>query len=114
LILIYKKRLLHNKIKEKDELLKQKNTELERLEREINTQENNIENIFTELLKNIRAIYDDFITRITSGKIFTDEILNSVSTAYKSGYIEYLPELYAEREVANRVRQIEQVINNNR
>lgn len=107
------KELLTNKIKDKDDLLKQKNTELERLEREINTQENNIENIFTELLKNIRAIYDDFITRITSGKIFTDEILNSVSTAYKSGYIEYLPELYAEKEVANRVRQIEQVINNN-
>lgn len=108
------KELLSNKIKEKEDLLKQKNTELERLEREINTQEIKIENIFTELLKNIRAIYDDFITRITSGKIFTDEILNSVSTAYKSGYIEYLPELYAEREVANRVRQIEQVINNNR
>ena len=107
------KELLLNKIKEKEDLLKQKNSDLERLEREINTQENNIENIFTELLKNIRAIYDDFITRITSGKIFTDEILNSVSTAYKSGFIEYLPELYAEKEVANRVRQIEQLINNN-
>jgi hypothetical protein len=107
------KELLLNKIKEKEDFLKQKNTELERLEREINSQENNIENIFTELLKNIRAIYDEFITRITSGKIFTDEILNSVSTAYKSGFIEYLPEHYAEREVANRVRQIEQVINNN-
>lgn len=107
------KELLSNKTKEKEDLLKQRNIELERLEREINTQENNIKNIFTELLKNIRAIYDDFITRITSGKIFTDEILNSVSTAYKSGYIEYLSELYAEREVANRVRQIEQVINNN-
>lgn len=109
------KELLSNKIKEKDDLLKQKNDELERLEREINTHQSNIENIFTELLKSIRAIYDDFITRITSGKIFTDEILNSVSTAYKSGYIEYLPELYAEKEVANRVRQIEQVlISNNR
>lgn len=107
------KELLSNKIKEKEELLKQKNNDLERLEREINTQENNIENIFTELLKNIRAIYDDFITRLKSGKIFTDEILNSISTAYKSGYIEYLPEFYAEIEVANRVRQIEQVINNN-
>ena len=107
------KQLLTNKIKEKEEFLKQNNSELERLERELNTQQNNIESIFTELLKNIKAIYDDFITRITSGKIFTDEILNSVSTAYKSGYIEYLPKLYAEREVANRVRQIEQVIINN-
>lgn len=107
------KEILNSKIKEKDDLLKQKNSELERLEREINTQQNKIENIFTELLKNIRAIYDDFITRITSGKIFTDEILNSVATAYKSGYIEYLPELYSEKEVANRVRQIEQVIISN-
>lgn len=106
------KELVSNRIKDKEDLLKQKNEELERLEREINTQENNIENIFTELLKNIRAIYDDFITRITSGKIFTDEILNSVSTAYKSGFIEYLPELYAEKEVTNRVRQIEQMISN--
>lgn len=107
------KELLINKVNEKEDLLKQKNAELELLEREINNQQNKIENIFTELLKNTRAIYDDFITRITSGKIFTDEILNSVSTAYKSGYIEYLPELYAEKEVANRVRQIEQLINNN-
>lgn len=107
------KELLSKKIKEKEDLLNQKNTELERLEREINNQEINIENIFIELLKNIRAIYDDFITRITSGKIFTDEILNSVSTAYKSGYIEYLPKLYSQEEIANRVRQIEQVINNN-
>lgn len=104
------KDLLSNKIKEKEDLLKQKNDELERLEKDINTQQNNIENIFTDLLKSIRAINDDFITRITSGKIFTDEILNSVSTSYKSGYIEYLPELYAEKEVANRVRQIEQVL----
>jgi len=107
------KEFLNNKVNEKEDLLKQKNAELERLEIEINNQQNKIENIFTGLLKNIREIYDDFITRITSGKIFTDEILNSVSTAYKSGYIEYLPELYAEKEVANRVRQIEQVINNN-
>lgn len=107
------KELLTNKVNEKEDLLKQKNTELERLEREINTQENNIENIFTELLKNIRAIYDDFITRITSGKIFTDEILNSVSTAYKSGFIEYLPRFYAQEEITNIVRQIEQVVNNN-
>lgn len=107
------KELLANRVKEKEDLLKQKNTELERLEREINTQENNIENIFTELLKNIRAIYDDFITRITSGKIFTDEILNSVSTAYKSGFIEYLPRFYAQEEITNIVRQIDQVVNNN-
>lgn len=108
------KELLLKEIKEKDESIKQKNDELERLERELNKQQNNIENLFTELQKNLKTIYDDFMTRITSGKIFTDEILNSVSTAYKTGYIEYLPELYAEKEVANRVRAIEQVVTNNR
>lgn len=108
------KDLLTAMINEKNELLKQKKDELERLERDINTKENNIEAIFTEILKNLKAIYEDFMTRIKSGKIFTDEILSSVSTAYKSGYIEFLPELYAEKEVANRVRAIEQVITNNR
>ncbi|WP_018676219.1 phospholipase D-like domain-containing protein [Riemerella columbina] len=104
------KDILLKSIKEKEELLKQKNAELEKLEKQINTQKNNIEQIFSELLKNIKAIYDDFVTKITSGKIFTDEILNSVSTAYKSGYIEYLPELYSNIEVANRAKQIEQLI----
>ena len=107
------KNLLINRIKEQENLIAQKNLELENIEREINTQENNIENIFTELLKNLKVIYDDFISKITSGKIFTEEILNSVSTAYKSGYIEYLPELYAAKEVTNRVKLIEQIVNNN-
>jgi hypothetical protein len=107
------KELISNGIKEKEEMLKQKNDELERFEREVNDEQKNIDNIFSELLKNIRFIYDDFNARIISGKIFTDEILNSVATAYKSGFIEYLPELYAEREVTNRVKQIEQAVINN-
>lgn len=106
------KELLSNKIKEREDLLKQRYNELEVLEKEISIQENSIENNFSDLLINIREIYEDIITKVISGKIFTDEILNSVSIAYKSGYIEYLPELYAVGEVSNRVRQIDQVINN--
>ena len=106
------KRLVESKIIDKEGSLKQKNGELESLEREINTQKNNVEKISTEALRKLKIIYDDYHTRIISGKIFTDEIMNSVTTAYKSGFIEYLPELYAEREVANRVRQIEQVNSN--
>lgn len=108
------KELLLKEIKENEESIKEKNNELERLERELNKQQNNIESIFNELQKNIKAIYDDFITRITSGRIFTDEILNSVSTAYKTGYIEYLPEHYSQNEVTNRVKSIELVVSNNR
>ena len=106
------KRLVESKIIDKEGSLRQKNGELESLEREINTQKNNVEKISTEALRKLKIIYDDYHTRIISGKIFTDEIMNSVTTAYKSGFIEYLPELYAEREVANRVRQIEQVNSN--
>jgi hypothetical protein len=110
--LILQKEHVSNRIKDKEALLKQKHEELEILEREINTQQINIENIYTELLISLRAIYDDFISKLNSGKIFTDQILNNVSTAYKSGFIEYLPEFYAGQEVNNRVKQIEQVINN--
>ena len=97
------KRLVESKIMDKEGSLRQKNDEMESLERE---------KISTEALRKLKIIYDDYHTRIISGKIFTDEIMNSVTTAYKSGFIEYLPELYAEREVANRVRQIEQVNSN--
>ncbi|MBF04435.1 MAG: hypothetical protein CMP76_14205 [Flavobacterium sp.] len=106
------KEILINKIKEKDNLLSKMNEELDFLEKDLNNKQNNIEIAFAELLKKIKAIYDDFMTKITSGKIFTEEILNSVSTAYKTGFVEYLPELYAQKEVANRVSTIEQEITN--
>lgn len=108
--LVLQKGLLQNKIKEFDDLLKLKNGELQRLESDLNNEANKIEIVFYDLLANAKATYDDVISKVYSGKIFTDEILNSISTAYKSGFVEFLPELYAEREVANRVRQIELLI----
>lgn len=104
------KEILINKIKEKESLLGKMKEELDYLEKDLNNKQNNIESIFAELLKKIKTIYDDFMAKITSGRIFTEEILNSVSTAYKTGFIEYLPELYAQNEVANRVIKIEQEI----
>ena len=112
--LTLQKDVLSNQVKEKEELIKQANEDIERLEVELNSDQTGIELLYSNLLKNVKSIYDDFITKILSGKIFTDEILNSVSTAYKSGYIDYLPELYAEGEVASRVRSIELVIDNKR
>ena len=101
-------------VKEKEDLLKSKNEDLDRLERELNSQTNNIEGSYLDLQKSIKEIYEDFITKVTSGKIFTDEILNSVSTAYKSGFVEYLPEFYAPVEVSNRVKEIDLIISNHR
>ena len=95
-------------------LLKEKNIGIEslnekriRLETDINTIQTQIEAKYSELQKQIKAIYDDFSAKITSGQLFTEVILNSVIAAYKSGFIEYLPEFYASNEVGYRVKEID-------
>jgi hypothetical protein len=102
------KDLLTNKVKEKEDEINQQNAKVLNLESEINNHQTQIENRYSELQNQIKAIYDDFIARITSGKIFTDVIFDSVISSYKSGFIEFLPEYYATDEVGNRVREIEQ------
>lgn len=99
---------LTNKVKEKEEVINQQYAKILNLESEINNHQTQIENRYSELKNQIEAICDDFIARITSGKIFTDVIFDSVISAYKSGFIEFLPEYYATDEVAIRVREIEQ------
>lgn len=106
--LISEKEFLTNKINEKDDDIIENNKKILNLETEINNRQNLIENNYSELQKQIKTIYDDFSARIISGKIYTDVILNSVISAYKSGFIEFLPEYYATDEVSNRVREIEQ------
>ena len=100
-------------------LLKEKNVEIEslnekriRFETDINTIQTQIEAKYSELQKQIKAIFDDFSARITSGQLFTDVILKSVIAAYKSGFIEFLPEFYASNEVGYRVKEIDQASNN--
>jgi len=97
------------KVKEKEELINQQNTKVLNLETEINNRQTQIENRYAELQNQIKAIYDDFSARIASGKIFTDVIFGSVISAYKSGFIEFLPEYYSTDEVTKRVQAIEQV-----
>ena len=96
-------------------LLEEKNNEIDscksrvlKIETDFNAVQTQIENTYSELQKQIKAIYDDFSARITSGQLFTEVILNSAMTAYKSGYIEFLPEYYASEEVTNRVKEIEE------
>jgi hypothetical protein len=78
----------------------------------MNAQQSQIEIKYAELLKQIKAIYDDYIAKITSGRIFTNEILYSIVSSYKSGFIEYLPEYYSGNEVTSRAKEIEQVTAN--
>jgi hypothetical protein len=102
------KESLTNKVKEKEEAISQLNTKVTNLETEINNRQTQIENRYAIMQNQIRAIFDDYSARITSGKIFTDVILDSVISAYKSGFIEFLPEYYSADQVASRVREIEQ------
>jgi hypothetical protein len=106
------KESIGNRIKEKDDAIKESKEKITNLETEINSIQNQIGSKYAELQKQIKMIFDDFNARITSGKIFTDVILDSVISAYKAGFIEYLPEYYATEEVSNRVREIQQTTNN--
>lgn len=106
------KELVSVRIKEKEDAINENKNKILILETEINNIQNQIENKYTELQQLIKAIFDEINGKIISGKIFTDVILDSVISAYKSGFIEYLPEYYSTDEVTNRVREIEQIITN--
>ncbi len=103
---------LSSRIKQKDETINEYNSKVQILEKEINNSQTQIEGRYAESQRQIKAIFDDFNARIISGRIFTEVILDSVISAYNSGFIEFLPEYYSELEVANRVREIEQAKNN--
>lgn len=106
------KNLFDKKLDELNNLLRENNDKILRLEKELNDRQSQIEGKHTDLLKHIKNIFDDFNAKITSGRIFTDEILSSVISSYKAGFIEYLPNYYSENEVTRRVDEIEQVIRN--
>lgn len=100
------------KIKIKEDELKEKEKELLNLETAFNNEQTQIEAKYSELQRQIKNIYDDFNAKIISGKIFTDVIFDAVISAYKSGFVEFLPTYYAPNEVAIRVKEIEGIISN--
>jgi len=104
------KGIFESQIKEKDNLIKENTDMILGLEKSINVLEKQVESKYSELLNQLKAIFDDINTKIISGKIFTEVILSSVITAYKTGFIDYLPSFYADVEVSNRVREIDQFI----
>lgn len=108
--LISEKDSLSNKIGLKDDQVKENKDRIHALELKTNAAEDSIIGKYASLKTQITSIYEDTKSKIISGKVFTDEILESVISAYKSGFIEYLPEYYAESEVAKRVKEIEETI----
>lgn len=109
--LVADKENFSNLVKIKDEEILDLKNNINKLEKEVNLLQTQIEAKYAEMQKQIKAIYDDFSAKIISGQLFTEVILNSVIAAYKSGFIEFLPEFYASNEVALRVIQIDQVSN---
>jgi hypothetical protein len=105
----FEKETIENKSKEMIDTISEYKTKIIRLETEINDIQNKLENRYSELHKQIKLIFDNFNARVISGRIFTDLILDSVITAYKSGFIEYLPDYYATDEVTIRVQEIEKI-----
>ena len=103
---------LNVQIRNKDDSIEENKEKIRNLERDQNNQLIQIDSKYADSLRHIRVVFDDFNARITSGKIFSDDILASVVSAYKSGFIDYLPNYYAENEVARRVQEIERIINN--
>jgi hypothetical protein len=109
IILISEKESLGKRVNENTDLINELKESILLLETETNNNQNKIEDNYNELQKQIKNIFDDFNSRIKSGKLFTKVIFNSVISSYKSGFIRFLPEYYASDEVANRVKEIEQV-----
>ncbi|MEE1885308.1 phospholipase D-like domain-containing protein [Pedobacter flavus] len=101
------KEKIANKLKEIEEAINLQKGKILQIESEMNNHQTQIEIRYSEWKNQLKAIYDDYSARILSGKIFTDVIFDSVISAYKSGFIEFLPEYYATEEVAFRVKEID-------
>jgi hypothetical protein len=110
----FEKQNLTNKIDSLNEKIQEIDNEFILLENELNEKVNSLETKYNLLTKQVKEIIDDYNTKVTSGKIFTDVILNSIISSFKTGFIVFLPELYSEQEVAVRVKEIEnEIIKNN-
>lgn len=82
------------------------------------TQENNqneveaIRERYNQAKSSIRNVYNDFVARVESGNIFTENIFDSISSSFKAGFVEYLPQFYATDEVTRRVDAIDNITKN--
>jgi hypothetical protein len=107
IVLSSQKETLTNKLKLSNDNLNECYERISFLEAELNNNQNKIEKSTNEFLRQIKTIFDDYSSRIKSGIIFSEVIFNSVISSYKSGFIKFLPELYASKEVSERVKEIE-------
>lgn len=105
-----KRQDLLNKINEKEHHINELKAKLDSIEISINQESNLVQNKYSDYINQIKYIFDEYNSRIISGKIFTEDILNGVTSAFKSGFIDFLPEYFANNEVANKVKEIERAV----
>jgi len=107
------KDIISKALLEKTSILEGIQQQLNLIDSQIIKIEDDINSLFSQYQKQLKSVYEEYNARIISGKIFTVVLLDSISTAFKSGFIEYLPEYYASEEIRIRVTEIEQFIKNN-
>lgn len=100
---------LNLRIKAIDDSMADYKSKILNFETSLNHLKSQIENRYSNLHDQIRDIFDDYTARITSGRIFSEVILCSVVSAFKSGFIEYLPVYYSTEQVTARVKEIDQI-----
>lgn len=92
-----------------DDIISSQNN-LSKVEMDLYNEITSIENNYSQIQRQIKAIFDDYHGRITSGKIFTDVVFETVISAFRSGFVEFLPTYYSPNEVATRVPEIEKIV----
>jgi chromosome segregation ATPase len=108
--LSYEKESLIYKVDKLNDSVRELELDISHLESDLNDKLNSLETRYSSVFKQIKDIFSDYNTKVASGKIFTDVILMSIISAFKTGFIDFLPEFYAEQEVSIRVREIESEI----
>src|SRR5690606_27565948 len=82
---------ISDSIKEKDGAIKDNSEKIMALDAKTNDYIDQTEIKYAERLHPIKTLYEEFYAKIVSGRIFTDEILLSVVSAFKTGFIDFLP-----------------------
>lgn len=109
LCLLAEKETLVGLIDIKELSINENKAKISGLKSEIKLKNEKIESRYDILLGQYNTIYEDFRSKIISGKIFTEVIFDSAISAYRSGFIEFLQERYSDVEIKSRVNLIEQI-----
>jgi len=108
------KELLTARIEDKGRMIQEEENKVKDLEYSLGNQITILNEKYADEIRAVKQVYDEFHTKIWSGLIFTDVIFAKVISAFKAGFVEFLPFYYAPGEVTARVKEIDHIITNNK